>query len=110
MNIDKNPIVTKAYKLCVEIEGLGASERLAHVSTLANALLKEIYECTPALPLVGDNVSDIDDHKALSCGNCGSVNFSLLKSFRIECNKCGDLIAGTHWLEVNSKPYCGSAM
>lgn len=34
------------------------------------------------------SVTNINDHMALAC-ECGSVNFSLLRSDGIECNKCG---------------------
>jgi len=34
------------------------------------------------------NVENLRDHMALTC-DCGSVNFSLLRSDGIECNKCG---------------------
>lgn len=33
-------------------------------------------------------VENLHDHMALTC-DCGSVNFSLLRSDGIECNKCG---------------------
>ena len=36
------------------------------------------------------NVSSISEHICFQC-ECGSVNFSLLKSFKIECNSCGKL-------------------
>jgi len=35
------------------------------------------------------DVENIEDHMAISCEKCGSVNFALLKSGKVECNKCG---------------------
>lgn len=35
------------------------------------------------------DVENIEDHMAISCEDCGSVNFALLKSGKVECNKCG---------------------
>lgn len=35
-----------------------------------------------------NNVHNINDHMAITC-DCGSVNFSLLRSDGIECSACG---------------------
>ncbi len=36
------------------------------------------------------SVDNIEDHIAMAC-ECGSVNFSLLKSNNVECNSCGSV-------------------
>lgn len=40
------------------------------------------------------NIENIQDHKALKCGECGGVNYALLQSGKIECNKCQEEAAG----------------
>ena len=40
--------------------------------------------------LAVNNYANLEDHMAKSC-ECGSVNFALLKSGKVECNKCGDI-------------------
>lgn len=41
---------------------------------------------------------EVDDHDlALTCGNCGSVTFNLLKSNSIECSCCQRLIDREHY-------------
>jgi hypothetical protein len=47
-------------------------------------------------------IENIDDHKAISCKECGSVNYALLKSGWIECNKCQHKIG--HWLTSPINP------
>lgn len=53
------------------------------------------------------NVYDITQHHALTC-ECGSVNFALLMSDGIECNKCGTLMP-MEWREYDAHecPDCG---
>ena len=41
-------------------------------------------------------IEDIANHMAHTC-KCGSVNFALLKSSHIECNKCGELQGDARW-------------
>lgn len=36
------------------------------------------------------DLEHIHDHMAIACKECGSVNFALLRSGKIECNACGD--------------------
>ena len=43
----------------------------------------------------------MDDHKALVC-ECGSVNFALLKSGKVECNQCG--VSSASWLTTPISP------
>lgn len=46
-------------------------------------------------------VVQIGDHMALSCA-CGAVNFALLRSGRIECNRCG-LHQSVVWIPSGSE-------
>jgi hypothetical protein len=41
-------------------------------------------------------IENIENHMAKAC-NCGSVNFVLLKSGGIECNKCGTVLQNIKW-------------
>ena len=43
-------------------------------------------------------IENIENHMAHTC-KCGSVNFALLKSSAIECNKCGAVLDGVRWWE-----------
>jgi hypothetical protein len=43
-----------------------------------------------------NQVENIEDHLAHTC-KCGSVNFALLKSGQIECNKCGEKQGDARW-------------
>ena len=36
------------------------------------------------------NLEHIHDHMAIACNECGSVNFALLRSGKIECTGCGN--------------------
>ena len=47
-------------------------------------------------------VENMQDHKALACEKCGSVNYALLQSGWIECNKCQDRMG--HWLTSPINP------
>tara|TARA_R110002049_G_scaffold294788_1_gene481719 strand:+ start:752 stop:1168 length:417 start_codon:yes stop_codon:yes gene_type:complete len=44
-----------------------------------------------------NNCANMEDHMAKSC-ECGSVNFALLKSGKVECNKCGE-IHKINWID-----------
>jgi hypothetical protein len=48
-------------------------------------------------------VTSIDDHMAISCSSCGSLKFSLLRSEKIECAKCGLVLRDSFWSCNNSK-------
>lgn len=54
-------------------------------------------------------VENMHDHMALTC-ECGSVNFALLRSDGIECNKCGKRMP-MEWREYDAYecPECGGA-
>lgn len=41
-------------------------------------------------------IENIEDHIAYTC-KCGGVNFALLKSSHIECNKCGEKQGDARW-------------
>ena len=41
-------------------------------------------------------IENIESHMAYTC-SCGGVNFALLKSGEIECNKCGAKLADSRW-------------
>jgi len=56
------------------------------------------------------NIENIENHTDCSCPACGSVNFALLKSGRLECNKCGRVTGGL-WIGVSdsgcdTQPLC----
>ena len=46
-------------------------------------------------------VVQIGDYMALLC-TCGSVNFALLKSGRVECNRCG-LLQSVVWVPTGTE-------
>ena len=45
------------------------------------------------------SVENVENHMAHTC-KCGSVNFALLKSGAIECNKCSDVMSEAKWLSA----------
>lgn len=45
------------------------------------------------------SVENVENHMANTC-KCGSVNFALLKSGAIECNKCSDVMSEAKWLSA----------
>ena len=54
-----------------------------------------------------NNVHNINDHMAITC-DCGSVNFSLLRSDGVECSACGKR-QSFEWREYDAHecPECG---
>jgi len=44
-------------------------------------------------------VIDINDHQGYVC-RCGSVSWVLLRSGKIECHKCGDILNNSEWREI----------
>lgn len=41
-------------------------------------------------------IHDFNDQFARHC-SCGSVNFNLLKSRKVECSRCGAVVDGIYW-------------
>lgn len=50
------------------------------------------------------DITNINDHMGLTCDHCGSANWALLRSLKIECQKCGELLRDGYWDCHNSKP------
>jgi hypothetical protein len=84
------PSTEAVWAEMADLEGACSRGTISDVLSATTRILTRNFAQLPP------GVVRLDSHKAASCPECGGVNFSLLKSSQIECNKCG-LMTGAAW-------------
>ncbi len=85
----KLPSTDAVWHEMADLEGACSRGTISDVLSATQRILDNAPNKLPA------GVTRLDSHKAAMCA-CGSVNFALLKTSQIECNKCGTL-TGAAW-------------